>query len=113
MNTIITIGRQFGSSGHIIGQKVAEYFNLDPTIIRLATVLLTVFWGTGILVYILAAIIIPTADRDFDRRNNEDVDNLKSANVDENESASSKESKSENGSGAPHSDSEFNEFFKK
>ncbi len=29
MNTIITIGRQFGSGGHEIGQKVAEYFNIN------------------------------------------------------------------------------------
>ncbi len=28
METIITIGRQFGSSGHEIGQKLAEYFNI-------------------------------------------------------------------------------------
>ncbi len=28
MKTIITIGRQFGSGGHEIGEKVAEYFNI-------------------------------------------------------------------------------------
>lgn len=28
MNTIITIGRQFGSAGHEIGQKVADYFGI-------------------------------------------------------------------------------------
>lgn len=28
MNTIITIGRQFGSGGHEIGEKVAEYFGI-------------------------------------------------------------------------------------
>ena len=28
MNTVITIGRQFGSAGHEIGQKVAEYFGI-------------------------------------------------------------------------------------
>lgn len=28
MNTIITIGRQYGSAGHTIGQKVAEYFGI-------------------------------------------------------------------------------------
>ncbi len=28
MKTIITIGRQFGSGGHEIGEKVAEYFNV-------------------------------------------------------------------------------------
>ena len=28
MNTIITIGRQFGSAGREIGEKVAEYFGI-------------------------------------------------------------------------------------
>lgn len=28
MNTIITIGRQFGSGGREIGEKVAEHFNI-------------------------------------------------------------------------------------
>ncbi|HIR92416.1 MAG TPA: PspC domain-containing protein [Candidatus Egerieimonas intestinavium] len=39
---------------------IAEYFNLDPTLIRLAWVILTLLGaGTGIVAYILAAIIIP------------------------------------------------------
>jgi cytidylate kinase len=28
MNTVITIGRQFGSGGHVIGEKVAEHFGI-------------------------------------------------------------------------------------
>lgn len=40
---------------------IAEYFNLDPTIIRLLWVVLTFFGGSGILAYIIAAIIIPEA----------------------------------------------------
>lgn len=40
---------------------IAEYFNLDPTIIRLLWVILTFFGGSGILAYIIAAIIIPEA----------------------------------------------------
>ncbi|MFO7710660.1 MAG: PspC domain-containing protein [Candidatus Woesearchaeota archaeon] len=39
---------------------LGEYFEIDPTIIRLLWVLLTVFSiGTGIFLYIVAAIIIP------------------------------------------------------
>lgn len=39
---------------------IAEYFNLDPTLIRLAWVILSLMSaGTGIVAYILAAIIIP------------------------------------------------------
>ena len=28
MNTVITIGRQFGSAGREIGEKVADYFGI-------------------------------------------------------------------------------------
>lgn len=39
---------------------IAEYFNIDPTIVRLLTVLLSFFGiGCGILIYIIAAIIMP------------------------------------------------------
>lgn len=38
---------------------IGEYFNVDPTIIRLLMVLLVFGAGTGILAYIIAAIIMP------------------------------------------------------
>ena len=39
---------------------IAEYFNLDPTLVRLAVVLITLASvGTGIVAYIVAAIIMP------------------------------------------------------
>lgn len=38
---------------------IAEYFNIDPTLVRLAWVILSCFGGTGIIAYIIAAIIIP------------------------------------------------------
>ena len=38
---------------------IADYFSLDPTLVRLAWAVLVVFGGCGILAYILAAIIIP------------------------------------------------------
>ena len=37
---------------------IAEYFNIDPTIVRLACVL-TSFMGCGLLAYIVAIIIMP------------------------------------------------------
>ncbi len=40
---------------------IAEYFNIDPTVIRLAFVLLSIFAGGGLLAYIIAAIVIPEA----------------------------------------------------
>ena len=38
---------------------IAEYFNIDPTIIRLAWVLFALTGGSGLLIYFIAAIIIP------------------------------------------------------
>ncbi|EEX20956.1 PspC domain protein [Blautia hansenii DSM 20583] len=39
---------------------IAEYFNIDPTLIRLAWIILTCMgFGTGIIAYIIAAIVIP------------------------------------------------------
>ena len=37
----------------------AEYFNIDPTLVRLVWVIITLMGGAGILAYIIAAIIIP------------------------------------------------------
>ena len=39
---------------------IGEYFGLDPTLIRLAWAFLCFFGGTGILAYIITAIIVPT-----------------------------------------------------
>jgi len=39
---------------------VAEYFGLDPTLVRIAWVLLTLLGGSGILLYIAGMIIMPT-----------------------------------------------------
>ncbi|MBQ8802863.1 MAG: PspC domain-containing protein [Tyzzerella sp.] len=38
---------------------IAEYFNIDSTIVRLALVLFCLAGGSGILAYIIAAIVIP------------------------------------------------------
>lgn len=39
---------------------IAEYFNIDPTLVRLGGVLLAcISFGTGILAYFVAAVIIP------------------------------------------------------
>ena len=41
-------------------RDIAEYFNIDPTLVRLAWVILScIGMGTGIVAYIIAAIIIP------------------------------------------------------
>ena len=38
---------------------IAGYFNIDPTLVRLVWVIITLMGGAGILAYIIAAIIIP------------------------------------------------------
>ena len=38
---------------------LAEYFNIDPTIVRLVLLFLTLWGGGGVLVYVLAWIVIP------------------------------------------------------
>ena len=38
---------------------IAEYLGVDPTIIRLAWALLAFGWGTGVMAYIICAIVFP------------------------------------------------------
>jgi phage shock protein PspC (stress-responsive transcriptional regulator) len=40
---------------------IAAYMNVDPTLVRIGFVLLTIFWGTGLLVYIVMAFVVPEA----------------------------------------------------
>ena len=42
---------------------IAEYFGVDSTIIRLVFALLVVGWGTGIAAYIVAALVLPEAEK--------------------------------------------------
>ena len=38
---------------------IAKYFGLDPTIIRVAWVLFCALGGSGVLAYIICALVIP------------------------------------------------------
>lgn len=38
---------------------IGEYFNIDPTVIRILWIIFSILGGSGILAYIIAAIIIP------------------------------------------------------
>ncbi|MBW9150275.1 PspC domain-containing protein [Clostridium sp. CM028] len=38
---------------------IAEYFDIDATVIRLAWVLLTLIYGIGILFYIICCVVLP------------------------------------------------------
>ena len=41
---------------------IAEYLNADPTIIRLAFALLVLGWGSGVLAYIICALVLPEGE---------------------------------------------------
>ncbi|MFH1126795.1 MAG: PspC domain-containing protein [archaeon] len=38
---------------------IAEYFDIDPTLVRLAWILVTFAGGAGLLAYLIAWIIVP------------------------------------------------------
>lgn len=38
---------------------IAEYFDIDPTLVRVAWILFSACGGCGILAYIIAAIVMP------------------------------------------------------
>lgn len=39
---------------------LGEYFNIDPTILRIIIIFITLFGGSGIILYIILWIVIPT-----------------------------------------------------
>ena len=41
---------------------IADYFNIDPSIVRVLRAVLALAAGTGILAYIACAIILPEGD---------------------------------------------------
>lgn len=44
---------------------IGEYFGMDPTLVRLAWVLFCALGGSGVIAYLLAAIIIPRRPEEF------------------------------------------------
>ena len=40
---------------------LGEYFDIDPTIVRLVFLIVVFFGGSGILLYLIGAIVIPVA----------------------------------------------------
>ncbi|MEE0967604.1 MAG: PspC domain-containing protein [Bacilli bacterium] len=38
---------------------IAEYFNIDPSIVRIIAVALCLGWGSGLLAYIIGSLIVP------------------------------------------------------
>ena len=44
---------------------IAEYFNLDPTLIRIIWALIAWFAGAGIILYIICAFVMPEKEDDI------------------------------------------------
>lgn len=44
---------------------IAEYFGLDPTLVRLAWIIFSAMGASGIIAYILCAVIIPREPEEF------------------------------------------------
>jgi len=56
--------RLYRSNDRILGGVcggIAEYFGIDPSLVRIAWVILTLAAGSGILLYLLAWLIIPSS----------------------------------------------------
>ncbi len=47
---------------------IAEYFDLDPTLVRIIWVIVTLMGGAGVLLYIIAWIVMPAGSpyEDYD-----------------------------------------------
>lgn len=72
-----------------------DYFNCDPTIIRILFVLLIFLKGAGFLLYVISALIMPS-DKKSKINTNKETEN---------------EKKSEKKDVVPHNDEDFNSFF--
>jgi len=56
---------------------LGEYFNIDPILFRIIFVLLALAQGIGLILYIIAAFIIPTSPSSLDENENKDfMDNI-------------------------------------
>ena len=49
---------------------IAEYFRIDSNLVRLIWIAISLFWGTGILFYILAAVLMPKAQNEGVKQEN-------------------------------------------
>ena len=41
----------------------AKYFEIDPTLVRIGYIALVLIGGTGVLLYIICALVMPKQDR--------------------------------------------------
>ena len=87
---------------------LAEYLNMDPTIVRIIAGVLCLLKGIGIFVYIIMCIVMPYDDEDF---SDDETENLKSANIDPEEEKRSRKSSNSQTDSKLHSDEDFDSYF--
>lgn len=85
---------------------IAEYFDIDPTIVRLVTFAVICIKGIGFWFYLIALFVMPYPET-HEAGDNDDVENLKSANID----TSDDEAKQSKQNSKLHSNKEFDSFF--
>jgi phage shock protein PspC (stress-responsive transcriptional regulator) len=62
-----------------VAAGMADYFDIDPTLVRLGFVLLTFFGGSGVILYLVMWVVMPkpehvdAAPRDVARSNMDDM----------------------------------------
>jgi phage shock protein C len=56
---------------------IAEYFGVDPTLVRLIWVLITLAWGAGLILYIVAWLIMPEEEGEEETRPSQNTEGLK------------------------------------
>ena len=49
---------------------LAEYFNVDPTIVRVLFVIATLLGGPGLILYIILAIVVPEETTLYEKAKN-------------------------------------------
>ena len=54
---------------------VAEYFEIDSTIVRLGLVIFTLLGGSGIIAYIVAALVMPAQKEELSTKEGPDFSN--------------------------------------
>jgi len=83
----------------------ADFFGIDPTIVRLIFIILACIKGIGIIAYIICVFVIPSNMTEIDVAEDADVSDASEAK-EKKTKKTSKKSKT-----VPHTDEEFDSYF--
>ena len=60
-----------------VSMGLADYFNIDPVIIRVLFVILTIWGGSGLILYIVGIFVIPDEKKDDIKKETNDIKSRK------------------------------------